>query len=189
MATNEGMGIALEEAIRSIPEASQPTFARSAWLARASRLIRDARKSANLTQEQLAARVASTQSSVARLEADMAGGYSLRRYIDVLIACDVLPHPLQLESVTVAFARSAGVPVLGNSPGRFQTEMPVTTIAEDRTLANRPQGGAVADSAADVWTSTRYESDLIDRLRKSVVEAKARRAVQSVQTSQGKRAA
>ena len=50
------------------------------------------RRQAGLTQAQVAERLHTKQSAVARLEGDFDGSISLRRYIDFALACGMVPH-------------------------------------------------------------------------------------------------
>ncbi len=66
------------------------------------------RRQAGLTQAQVAERLNTKQSPIARLEGDFDGGLSLRRYVDFALACGMVPHnitfaPLEsLISYTIA---------------------------------------------------------------------------------------
>lgn len=73
------------------------------WLAATMGTLRDVRRRARLTQEEVARRLGTTQSAVARLEKDHEGHCSLRRYVEYLAACDVLP--LAMETVPAADLR------------------------------------------------------------------------------------
>jgi transcriptional regulator with XRE-family HTH domain len=60
------------------------------------------RRQAGLTQAQVAERLNTKQSAIARLEGDFDGGMSLRRYVDFALACGMVPHNITfapLESV------------------------------------------------------------------------------------------
>lgn len=58
-----------------------------------------ARRDAGLTQAQVAERMNTTQSAIARLENDLSGSLSLRRYVDYCLACGVAPLDMTLEPV------------------------------------------------------------------------------------------
>ncbi len=73
------------------------------WLSNAMGALRNARRQAGLTQEDVAQRLGTTQSAVARLEKDYAGRCSLQRYIEYLAACGALP--LTIETVPQAKLR------------------------------------------------------------------------------------
>lgn len=69
-------------------------FIRQQWLSRVVETLREARHEANLTQQQLACKLGTTQSAIARLENDSSGGVSIRRVIDYLLACGVAPFDI-----------------------------------------------------------------------------------------------
>ncbi len=50
------------------------------------------RRESGLTQAQVAERLHTTQSAVARSEGDFDGGISLRRYVAFALACGMVPH-------------------------------------------------------------------------------------------------
>jgi transcriptional regulator with XRE-family HTH domain len=77
---------------------TRSAFLRQAWLARAIASLRDARVNAELTQTEVAGRLGTTQSAIARLERDDSGSISLHRYIDFALACGAAPFDVALIS-------------------------------------------------------------------------------------------
>lgn len=61
------------------------------WLTDAVAKLRDARREAGLTQEELAQRLGTKQPAIARLERDHEGRFSLRRFVEYALACGALP--------------------------------------------------------------------------------------------------
>jgi len=80
----------VRRALEQSPESAAAYFRRQ-WLTRTTRTLADVRRAAGLTQAQVAAKMGTTQSAIARLENDLGGGISLRRYVDYLLACGVMP--------------------------------------------------------------------------------------------------
>ncbi|HLA80011.1 MAG TPA: helix-turn-helix transcriptional regulator [Thermoleophilia bacterium] len=76
-------------------------YLRQAWLSTAMQALRNARRQANLTQEEMARRLKTTQSAVARLESDHEGRLSLHRYVDYLQSCDALPLDIEIAPVRI----------------------------------------------------------------------------------------
>lgn len=93
---------------------SAGAYFRRQWLTRATRTLAEVRRAAGLTQAQVAAKMGTTQSAIARLENDIDGGISLRRYLDFLIACNSMP--LLPETKSLSELREAGLKDLSMSP-------------------------------------------------------------------------
>ena len=68
------------------------------WLVSATGKLREARREAGLTQEEVAERLGTKQPAIARLERDHEGRFSLRRFAEYALACGVLPFDIALES-------------------------------------------------------------------------------------------
>lgn len=77
-------------------------YLKADFLASAATVLSDLRHKAGLTQAQVAERLHTKQSAVARLEADFDGAMSLRRYIDFALACGVIPHHFTFTPVETA---------------------------------------------------------------------------------------
>ena len=77
-------------------------YLKEAFLTSAVNALFYMRRQAGLTQAQVAERLNTKQSAIARLEGDFDGGMSLRRYVDFALACGMVPHNITfapLESV------------------------------------------------------------------------------------------
>jgi transcriptional regulator with XRE-family HTH domain len=77
-------------------------YLKGAFLTSAVNALFYMRRQAGLTQAQVAERLNTKQSAIARLEGDFDGGMSLRRYVDFALACGMVPHNITfapLESV------------------------------------------------------------------------------------------
>lgn len=81
-------------------------YLRAGWLAEAAAALREARRAAGLTQQEVAERLGTTQSAIARMENDFEGRYTLRRYIDYLLACGRVPLDIATEPIEAARMRS-----------------------------------------------------------------------------------
>lgn len=68
------------------------------WLASTVGKLREARREAGLTQEEVAERLGTKQPAIARLERDHEGRFSLRRFAEYALACGVLPLDIVFES-------------------------------------------------------------------------------------------
>jgi transcriptional regulator with XRE-family HTH domain len=77
-------------------------YLKAGFLAAAVDALFYARRSAGLTQAQVAERLHTKQAAIARLEADVDGSMSLRRYVDVALACGFVPLDITLVSIDSA---------------------------------------------------------------------------------------
>src|SRR5712692_6362400 len=79
------------------------TFAReylkADFLAAAVDALFYARREARLTQEQVAQKLGKKQEAIARWEADTDGKMSLRQYVEIALACDMIPLDIILEPI------------------------------------------------------------------------------------------
>lgn len=102
----------------------------ASFLSTAMLALHDARVAAGLTQEDVARKMGTKQPSIARLENDLGGGVSLRRYVEYALTVGVLPFDFVLEKFETLreFARA--------HPGE-----PITQVAFkewDRQKRNAP---------------------------------------------------
>lgn len=74
-------------------------YLKARFLSSAVRALHNARRRAGLTQTQIAERLNTKQTAVARLEADIDGSMSLRRYVDFALACGMDPLDIILEPI------------------------------------------------------------------------------------------
>lgn len=82
-------------------EAFAREYFKAGFLSSAVDALFYARRAAGLTQAQVAERLNTKQTAIARLEADTNGSMSLRRYVDYALACGVVPLDIsfaQLDS-------------------------------------------------------------------------------------------
>ena len=117
----------VRRALEPSPESAAAYFRRQ-WLTRTTRTLAEVRRAAGLTQAQVAAKMGTTQSAIARLENDLGGGVSLRRYVDYLLACGVMP--LLAEVKPIGDLRAVGLDNPGVSPLEPRREEPREPIAD-----------------------------------------------------------
>jgi len=94
----------IPETVADSPSATT-AFLRTRWILGAVMALERARKQANLSQEELAQKLGTTQSAISRTETDDLGRISLRRYVDWMIACGVMPAEIttyRLSDVWIA---------------------------------------------------------------------------------------
>jgi transcriptional regulator with XRE-family HTH domain len=86
-------------------------YLKQSWLSSTLDALIQVRRAAGLTQAQVAERLGTTQSAVARLERDADGGISLRRFVDYAIACGMVPSSVRFVSFASAKADATTPPV------------------------------------------------------------------------------
>lgn len=102
MSENVEISGAVEDAIRDLlahDDEAAREYLKESFLARAMLALFNARRDAGLTQEQLAERLGTKQSSIARLERDLSGSVTLRRFVEVALACGVMPYDISLAPI------------------------------------------------------------------------------------------
>jgi transcriptional regulator with XRE-family HTH domain len=123
----------LEDSARESVEESEESariYLRESWLAASMALLSRARWAANLTQAEVAQRLGTTQSAIARLE--RADETTLGRFWEFLYACGVTP--LEIETVHFADLRE----YVRQQPGADRTAEPVKKwIAKNKKVVNR----------------------------------------------------
>jgi transcriptional regulator with XRE-family HTH domain len=74
-------------------------YLKAGFLASAVDALFYARRNAGLTQEQVAQKLGKKQEAIARWEADTDGKMSLRQYVEIALACGMIPLDIKLEPV------------------------------------------------------------------------------------------
>ena len=77
-------------------------YLRAEFLASAAEALFNARHTAHLTQKQVAERLGKKQSAIARWEADVDGKMSFQQFVDLALACGMVPEPLKLVPIEQA---------------------------------------------------------------------------------------
>lgn len=76
-------------------------YLKEGWIASAVASLREARREAGLSQEEVANVMGTKQPAIARLEKDHEGSFSLRRFAEYALACDVLPLDILLKPAEI----------------------------------------------------------------------------------------
>lgn len=69
-------------------------YLKESFLSAAMLTLARIRRESGLTQAEVAKRLKTKQSAIARTESDLAGSISLRRYVEIAAACGVMPEEL-----------------------------------------------------------------------------------------------
>lgn len=108
-------GLTLEQRILAGSEEGAGEYLRTSWFYRAMEAIRETRLANGLTQAEVAAKIGTTQSAIARLENAHRGNFSLDRFLEYAWACGAAS--LDFASVSVEELRRYA----GNDPGAPRT--------------------------------------------------------------------
>jgi transcriptional regulator with XRE-family HTH domain len=123
----------LEDSAREYVEESEESakvYLRESWLAATMAILHRARWATNLTQAEVAERLGTTQSAIARLE--RADDTTFGRFWEYLYACGVVP--LELETVCFEDLRE----YVRRQPGADRTVEPVKQwMAKSKKTVNR----------------------------------------------------
>lgn len=91
------------------------------WILSTMLNLEKVRKDGHYSQKELAQRLGTTQSVISRTETDSTGSISVRRYVEWLLACGVVPMDLTLEPwnkiKTHAYMTNDVSPISGEKPG------------------------------------------------------------------------
>ncbi len=121
-------------------------YFKSAFLASAVNALFYMRRQAGLTQAQVAERLNTKQSAVARLEGDFDGGISLHRYVDFALACDMVPHNITFAPLESAISYTIAQPKILYTEVNYQewlkANSPLTSTSVE-TLAQQESNSEV----------------------------------------------
>ncbi len=112
----------IEDAIRDLlnnDDEAAREYLKESFLTEAMLALFHARRDAELTQAQLAERLGTKQSSIARLERDLSGSVTLRRYVEVALACGVMPLDVALVPVAQIKQYATHNPGAEKTPAAF----------------------------------------------------------------------
>ncbi len=94
-------------------------FLKTDWILSTMLNLEKVRKDVHYSQKDLAQRLGTTQSVVSRTESDSTGAISVRRYVEWLLACGVVPMELAVEPwlkvKTQAYMANSSSPILGDN--------------------------------------------------------------------------
>lgn len=93
--TTGGIEDAIHELLTSNEETARE-YLKESFVSSAMLALFHARRDVGLTQTELAQRLHTKQSSIARLERDLSGSVTLRRYVEVALACGMMPLDIAL---------------------------------------------------------------------------------------------
>lgn len=135
-------------------------YLKSAFLSSAVNALFYMRRQAGLTQAQVAERLNTKQSAIARLEGDFDGGISLRRYVDFALACGMVPHNITFAPLESVISYTVAQPKLPYTQVKHQewlkaNSQPTSTSVESvAQVKSNFQSGTVFSIETSLGKST-----------------------------------
>ena len=125
-------------------------FLKTDWILSTMLNLEKVRKDGHYSQRDLAQRLGTTQSVISRTESDSTGAISVRRYVEWLLACDVVPTELAMEPwlkvKTQAYMTNNSSPIWGeNSALNSNSSLPVEGSRSSQTVDN-PNSNAASNT-------------------------------------------
>lgn len=116
-------------------------FLKTDWILSTMLNLEKVRKDMHYSQKDLAERLGTTQSVVSRTESDSTGAISVRRYVEWLLACGVVPTELAVEPwlkvKTQAYMTNSSSPSLDdNLTLNSNSSLPVEDSRSPQTVEN-----------------------------------------------------
>lgn len=112
-------------------EESARAYLMQGWLSGAMGTLHAARRRAGLTQGEVAQRLGTTQSAVARLEKDHEGRCSLQRYVAYLVACEALPFEVETAQLADLRAYALADPAAPRTAEAYRDWCDTRAVADD----------------------------------------------------------
>ena len=110
-------------------------YLKSAFLSSAVNALFYMRRQAGLTQAQVAERLNTTQSAVARLEGNFDGGMSLHRYVDFALACGMVPHSITFAPLESAISYTIAQPKMLYTEVNYQEWLKANSLSTSTSVA------------------------------------------------------
>jgi len=137
-------------------------YLKSAFLSSAANGLFYIRREAGLTQEQVAERLNTKQSAIARLESDFDGGISLRRYVDYALACGKVPHDITFAPLESAISYTIAQPKILFTQVNYQEWIKVNSPSSSTSvqiLAQQESNAEIMNKTLQMQRSTVFSID------------------------------
>jgi len=130
-------------------------YLKADFLASSANALFHIRRLAGLTQTEIAERLNTKQSAIARLEADFDGSMTLRRFVEFALACGMAPH-----HITFAPVVEARDFVIAQPDKVFTPENHLAWVSDKFRLSLEPAGNFSHSATIDTSATTLKEAKL-----------------------------
>ena len=135
----------------------------SAFLSSAVNTLFYMRRQAGLTQAQVAERLNTTQSAVARLEGNFDGGISLHRYVDFALACGMVPHNITFAPLESAISYTIAQPKILYTEVNYHGWLKANSLSTSTSVATLAQQSSNPEIVSKTLQAQREAVFSIDR--------------------------
>lgn len=137
-------------------------YLKSAFLSSAVNALFYMRRQAGLTQAQVAERLHTKQSAVARLEGDFDGGIALHRYIDFALACGMVPHNITFAPLESVISYTIAQPKILFTEVTYQEWLKTNSPSTSTSVETLTQQGSDAEVMSKTLPTDRQAVFSID---------------------------
>ena len=138
-------------------------YLKSAFLSSAVNALFYMRRQAGLTQAQVAERLNTKQSAVARLEGDFDGSISLHRYIDFALACGMVPHNITFAPLEAAMSYTIAQPKILYTEVNYQEWLKANSPSTSTSVETLAQQESNSEAISKTLQTQRGAVFSIDR--------------------------
>ncbi|HLG61656.1 MAG TPA: helix-turn-helix transcriptional regulator [Ktedonosporobacter sp.] len=141
-------------------------YLKSSFLSSAVDALFYARRQAGLTQAQVAEQLKTKQAAIARLEADTTGSMSLRRFVEVAMACGMAPFDIQLVPISSLREYIIANPDAPKTPDAYNTWTTRSIQAGPTSTYTAQDTTSVNVTATITYQDTQLALDHVDEYLK-----------------------
>lgn len=143
-------------------------YLKSGFLSSAVDTLFYMRLQAGLTQAQVAERLHTKQSAIARLESDSDGGISLRRYVEFALACGMVPHNITFAPIESVIDYTIAQPEILYTQVNHQEWLKTHSQSTSTSVENVEQVGSNSEAMS------KTQNDTVFSIERGVASAHAK---------------
>jgi transcriptional regulator with XRE-family HTH domain len=148
-------------------------YLKSRFMSSAANALFYMRLQAGLTQAQVAERLHTKQSAIARLEGDFDGRTSLRRYVDFALACGMVPHDITFAPLESAIDYTIAQPETLYTQVNHQEWLKANDLPIPTSFGG---GGQVESDSQDMSKTDQAPSDALSSTERGSTSASTNRS-------------